>query len=58
MRLFLEYGVWKPRTRPGGFEGVGAVVAMVAKGEKRNRNDDCCGSCKLGPCQVGLRSRC
>jgi chorismate mutase len=29
-------GIWKPRTRPGGFEGVG-IIEMVEKSERRNR---------------------
>jgi chorismate mutase len=28
-------GIWKPRTRPGGFEGVGNRFEMVEKQKKK-----------------------
>ena len=33
-------GIWKPRTKPGGFEGIGVEgLALVERGEERNWND-------------------
>ena len=31
-------GIWKPRTKPGGFEGIGAGIGMVEESEKRDRH--------------------
>ena len=38
-RVFVfRGGVWKPRTRPGSFEGVGSIgFKMAAAGKRRNR---------------------
>ena len=34
---YFRAGIWKPRTRPGNFEGVGALgLKMVTKGKRRN----------------------
>ncbi len=36
---YLRAGIWKPRTRPGNFEGVGALgPQMVTESQGRNRN--------------------
>ena len=34
-------GVWKPRTRPGGFEGIGAIALWLQR-LRRNRDENCC----------------
>ena len=38
MKIFRA-GIWKPRTKPGGFEGVGVDgLAWLKEVKKRNRN--------------------
>ena len=39
-------GIWKPRTRPGGFEGVGEIGLMATKSQSRNRFVDGNRSCQ------------
>jgi chorismate mutase len=42
----LRAGIWKPRTRPGSFEGVGAKgLSWLAQAKKANRFAYHCRSC-------------
>ena len=51
-------GIWKPRTRPGGFEGVGAIgFEMASKSKGRNGIVDGDRSCKCSPRKIGFGTR-
>ena len=52
-------GIWKPRTKPGGFEGIGVEgLEWPQKGKGRNRNVDRYRSGDPSACRSSIECRC
>ena len=54
---YFRAGIWKPRTRPGMFEGVGALgLKWLQKVKDRNWIENSNRSCQCSPCKISFRA--
>ncbi len=50
---YFRAGIWKPRTRPGMFEGVGEIgLRWLKESKRRNRNENLYRSCQCCTCKI------
>lgn len=55
---YYRAGIWKPRTRPGNFEGRCSWLKMVTTRKRRNGNENRNGGCQPCPRRIGIGARC